>query len=619
MIVFDTESNGFKYESTVVWVICSYDTDKDTYSFSFADELYQEYYFPQLLRGLGIKGKVHSNHASHIRSWYNQEVVAHNYFQHDKPLLMRLVGGNFFSIKGHDSYILSQLLDPDRHGGHGLGAYGEKFGVPKPFHEDWNSFSEDMLHRVIEDVKINVLTWNYLQAEMGDWDWSQAIELEYAVADIQGRQELHGILVDTESAYELAEAIYKELQEVDEKLLEVVPLRVIPQPDVDYSTKPFTLKGKLKANVLKWFGGEVDVSAPFCRVEFEKLNLNSYEQLKNFLLSEGWQPTEYTEKGSPKLTEDSFDSIEGETGKLIARRGVLKHRGGMVFNINKDGELKGLLNMIRDDGRIEAGAITNATNTGRMAHRNLVNIPKPKDKFKYTDLQIRDLMIVPDGRVMMGADADGLEARMEAHACIGYKGGKEYAHELIDGDIHTKNMAFFGVKDRDSAKPPKYAITYGAQPPKLAETVGCSLAKAKKMFNNFWNGNTALKGFKDDATEQWQKRRKSEGRGYLKGIDGRKIWIRSEHSIVNAYFQSTGSIVVKQAAVLLDKEVTDKKLDAQQVIIYHDEVEYEVSKQDAEVLCELTKDAFKRAGEVLGIKVPTTTAPKLGHNWRQVH
>ena len=140
------------------------------------------------------------------------------------------------------------------------------------------------------------------------------------------------------------------------------------------------------------------------------------------------------------------------------------------------------------------------------------------------------------------------------------------------------------------------------------------------MFNAFWKGNTALAGFKEAITNAWKKRAgENRGKGFVKGIDGRKIWIRSEHSVVNAYFQSTGSIVVKTAIVILDKLVRDAKLNAHQVIVMHDECEYECSQEDADKLCELTEIAFREAGERLGIRVPITASPKLGKNWREVH
>ena len=254
------------------------------------------------------------------------------------------------------------------------------------------------------------------------------------------------------------------------------------------------------------------------------------------------------------------------------------------------------------------------TNTARMAHRGIVNCPKPKDKLWKSGIQLRELFIVPEGKLMMGIDADGLEARMEAHCCKPYKGGEEYAFDLIDGDVHAKNAVFFGT-DRDGAKSPKYALTYGCQPAKLATTVGCSLAKAKRMHRDFWSGNTALSGFKKAITKFWE----STGKKYIRGIDGRRITIRSEHSIVNAYFQSTGSITVKVAALFLDKWLRQRGMDSQQIILYHDEFEYETTEKEKEVLSELSSKSFIQAGKWLELRVPVTGSPVYGLNWKDVH
>ena len=64
-----------------------------------------------------------------------------------------------------DTMLLSQLLQPDRAGGHSLEAAGERDGRSKPEHEDWSRFSPEMLHRCSEDVEINHLLYNELQEE----------------------------------------------------------------------------------------------------------------------------------------------------------------------------------------------------------------------------------------------------------------------------------------------------------------------------------------------------------------------------------------------------------------------------------------------------------------------
>ena len=92
-------------------------------------------------------------------------LVMHNGIDYDLPLMERLLKytyqGEFF-----DSFIVSQMTVPDRLGGHGLGPWGERFGVPKPKHEDWSFYSEEMKHRCIVDVEINRLTYLQLMKEL---------------------------------------------------------------------------------------------------------------------------------------------------------------------------------------------------------------------------------------------------------------------------------------------------------------------------------------------------------------------------------------------------------------------------------------------------------------------
>jgi hypothetical protein len=127
----------------------------------------------------------------------------------------------------------------------------------------------------------------------------------------------------------------------------------------------------------------MNILGPFSRITFEDINLNSSDQVKEYLLSKGWQPTQwnykkdgkrcvYDEKGdkiptSPKLTEDSYSSVKGDIPSLVARRNVLKHRRSLIEN-SKDPENKGWLSYIRDDGRIEARGVPMACNTGRWRH-----------------------------------------------------------------------------------------------------------------------------------------------------------------------------------------------------------------------------------------------------------
>lgn len=214
------------------------------------------------------------------------------------------------------------------------------------------------------------------------------------------------------------------------------------------------------------------IGGPFSRISWEPINLNSSDQVKAYFLKHGWRPVEWNykkdtktkkmirdDKGqpiptSPKLTEDSFDSIEGDLPKLLARRNVLVHRRRMLKNTRKtDDEETGLINLVRSDGRIGAGGFPNGTNTGRVRHYNVVNIPGVGATYGG---EFRSLFVSPSGYLILGCDAAALEGRIQAHYLMPYKGGPDLADLILNGDIHQANADLWGCS-RKEAKSPYYA------------------------------------------------------------------------------------------------------------------------------------------------------------------
>jgi len=270
------------------------------------------------------------------------------------------------------------------------------------------------------------------------------------------------------------------------------------------------------------------VGGPFTRIVFEPLNLNSSDQVKSYLFQHGWVPdtwnykkdkrTGFVEKdrdgnpikSSPKLTESSYDSVQGDMPKLLAKRNVLLHRKRLLSNTRKtDDEETGWLNQLREDGRVVAGAATIATNTHRCRHYGVVNVPSVERL--YGD-RIRSLFTVPEGYNLVGVDASALEARMQAHYIIPF-GGAELADILINGDIHQANADMWRCT-RKEAKSPYYCLMYGGQPAKLAMTMGCGLKDAKDYYEMFWEQYKPLTEFKEVITKTWEARG-GKGGGYL--------------------------------------------------------------------------------------------------------
>lgn len=105
----------------------------------------------------------------------------------------------------------------------------------------------------------------------------------------------------------------------------------------------------------------------------------------------------------------------------------------------------------------------------------------------------------------------------------------------------------------------------GAQGKKLGVTLGVPEKEGQRIFNEFWRSCSSLKSLKDSVVKYWN----DHNRKYIRGLDGRKVMTRSEHSLINTLFQSGGIICMKKAMVLWDEWVKKEGLSAAQVIHYH--------------------------------------------------
>ena len=131
----------------------------------------------------------------------------------------------------------------------------------------------------------------------------------------------------------------------------------------------------------------------------------------------------------------------------------------------------------------------------------------------------------------------------------------EYAKEILNGDIHTKNQKAAGLSTRDQAKLFIYAFLYGAGPAKLGSIIGGGYSDGQALKNRFLKKIPALKSLQDDIAFA------IEARGNLIGVDGRTLSVRSKHSALNTLLQSAGAIVMKQATVIMNRELTRSGID----------------------------------------------------------
>ena len=456
--------------------------------------------------------------------------------------------------------------------------------------------------------------------------------LEHKIQEIITQQATNGWLFDVEKANALIKHIEEEQARLSDKITPLLPKTL----EVKYKNpinRPFLKSGKLNQNVHKWFESStapegvlyVDlVGGPFTRVNHRDPNLNSVAEVKNHLFSLGWEPTEWNykkDKGgrkikengefiktSPKLTEDSYESLQGTLGRDVAKYLVYKHRLGLV---------NGLKDKVRSDGRLSGAANTQGTPTYRFKHRVIVNIPKNDEKV-LLGREMRDLFIAEPGRVIVGHDAAGLEAHMEAHET--YSIDLDYALELVNGDQHMKNAERWGLVDvfgpkagRNIAKGGKYALTYGAYPSRLAATLKISKKEAQHIFDQFWSDDNPL--YVLQRRLAWQFKRF----GWIRGLDGRVIVPRKEGDLLNYRFQSDGAIVMKRSIVLLEQYRENFGIDARKVGDFHDEGQNSVREDQAYLFGNLAVRSIVKAGEYYKLNVPLGADFKVGQSWAETH
>ena len=220
---FDIETDGLRETLTKIWCITIYDGEDYTH------------YGPEQIEA--AVARLHGNH-----------ICAHNAYGFDVPVITQFYPA-FQPAKIDDTFILSSLFEPDRFG-HGLADWGKQFNVPKPEHEDWTQYSNEMMHRNIEDVKITKLCYDHLMKERVSWDWEPAIRLEYKIAALHAQQEENGVGFDMDAALSLHSKITAEVAEIDSFILRNIPPKWGKQGET--INKPFKMNGEYNERVLKW-------------------------------------------------------------------------------------------------------------------------------------------------------------------------------------------------------------------------------------------------------------------------------------------------------------------------------------------------------------------------------
>ena len=563
-----------------------------------------------------------------------ERVYGHNVIDFDLPALEKVYGFRlpdsvrvmdtlttvrmrWAHIKDSDFNLFrSKKLPGQLIGSHSLKAWGYRLGLHKGEYDGgWENWSKAMQDYCVQDTAVTAAIVARIRAAGVS---PESVETEHELAFYLREQEANGFPFDFNSAIKLQAMLASKRQEVHVRLTERFGTYLVPSgefvPKVNNAKLGYT-KG-----------------VPVSKVKVIHFNPSSRDHIINRLSAlYGWTPTEFTEKGKPKLDDDILAAMPYPEAADLAEHFLLSKRLGSLSEGNeawlkvmdknkpRGGVLTGQFHI---HGRInQSGAITH-----RASHMkpNMSAVPKVTAPY---GTESRSLFVAPPGFQLLGADASGLELRCLAHYMAKYDDG-EYAQVILTGDPHSVNrdaLGLSGKEGRDKSKTYIYAWLYGAGDEKLGSILDptatpaqqAKLGKASRV--RFLKGLPAMKllvdGVKASATKH----------GYLTLLDGRRTYTRSDHSALNSLLQSAGAIICKRWIVTFNRQFLiefgpqgwDKQWAA--CAWSHDEVQLGVRPAIAERAAVILVESIRSLTDHFKLRIPLDGEAKLGPHWAATH
>lgn len=536
-------------------------------------------------------------------------IIGHNIIAFDSIWLNKLWHTNIKLDKVVDTLVISRL-DNSFRPGHSLREWGEFLKCYKGHHEDWAQWSQEMEDYCIQDVEVTHKAYQYLCKRHIP---KPAIELEQWSQAILERQRSKGFLLDTQLAIETKSKIDNEYFQIIEKFHELFPPRKVV---VDTWTARRTKDGELTKVSKRIIGSGIVEHVKgdeYNHIEYKEFCIDSpkeiVERLKGY-----WNPVVLTPGGQPKVCEENLNTLVKDAPQelqLIKRCKVLKSRSTLI---------QSYFDACGDDGRVHGQVFSIGTGTHRMSHKNpnTGNIPS---KGIYGEV-CRQMFTVDKGRKLVGCDASNIQLRVLAH----YLNDEELIYQIVHKDMHFYFSQIYGLNPKDVEYDENdHAMVQQRKKGKtvtFAIIMGAGVGKIGSILGSRDKGEAAFTGLKK-SIKGWDKFKKEiEYRatiGFFNGLDGRRIPLKSAHFGMSSYLQAGEAIIMKRAMVESFKEIKQKKLDAFQVAIVHDEMQYDCAESCAKEVGEILKKHIIEAGEYYKLKCPLDGEYKIGKTWLDTH
>lgn len=516
---------------------------------------------------------VKSDYLSELKPLLEDENIKKYFFdaKHNYNVLKKL-GVNLKGI-GYDILLASYVKDPDR--SHSIEA--QALDYLNHIMTSKEELTRDLLtqscHYACDEVYSIFKLTEYWRKNLSEAEQKIVNEIELPLTVILAEMEYTGVAIDTAYLKELSNYMTEKLAELEDFIYQLA-------------------------------GG------PF--------NINSPKQVAEVLYDRiGIKPKKRKRSTSAEILEEL--SSEYEICEFI-----LQHRKFSKLRSTYTDSLPLLIS--ERDGRIHTTYNQATTVTGRLSssNPNLQNIPIRSEEGN----KIRNAFCPKDKEhyYMLSADYSQIELRLLAHIA--------HVDHLIEAfnnniDVHTLTASkVFGVpmeevtKDmRRKAKAVNFGIIYGQSKYGLAKALNISNKEAEDFINKYFESYPQIRIYMETKIDF------AHEHGYVETMYGRRRYLRAalssanyqirefaERAAINQPLQGTAADLIKLAMIEVDKQLKAKGLKSKMVMQVHDELVFEVPKDELEELKSLVVEAM---GLGQPLSVPLDVDVNYGESWKE--
>jgi DNA polymerase I len=277
-------------------------------------------------------------------------------------------------------------------------------------------------------------------------------------------------------------------------------------------------------------------------------------------------------------------------------------------------------------GRVHTSYNQAVAATGRLSstNPNLQNIPIRTERGR----EVRKAFIPrDDDHVILSADYSQIELRLVAHM----SGDEGMLDAFAKGlDVHRATAAkVYGVsldevnsEQRRNAKAVNFGIIYGQSAFGLSQNLGIPRTEAAQIIEQYFAQYPGIKRYMNDtinfAKENGYVETLLKRRRYLRDINSANQTVRgfAERNAINAPIQGSAADMIKIAMIAIHEAIKQRGLRGKMTMQVHDELVFDVPKEELPVFRELAELHMKNA---LVMSVPIVVEVGVGRNWLEAH